>query len=212
MRLLLVALTSAALAAAASSQDLAAEVEGTWELTAAENVPYESELVFGRMTFDGGVLRSVFVFLDPDDAELEGRIHRDRYRVSDGQLLVRDAQSTTVLDVVREGTELTVRDLQSAVAFRMRESNPDLAFDPDLVGAWHGQFGKEMTTLTFSPNGEVVLLEADGDEDTDAYVVAGPYLLIDEAAFRYSFTRDGDDRHLVLENLGDRRTFSRVSR
>ncbi len=208
MRPPLLALAAALLATPAVSQGMI----GTWELTAAENVPYESELVFARMTFTVDELRSVFVFLDPDDAELEGRLHRDRYIVSDGQLIVRDAQSTTVLDVGREGTELTVRDVISGVVFRLREADPALALDPDLVGAWHGRYFKEETTLTFSSEGEVELVEADGDVDTDAYVVAGPYLLIDEHAFRYSFARDGDARRLILENLGERRDFARVSR
>ncbi len=206
------ALALVLLAAPASAQDVEGHgIEGTWEMTAAENVPYESDLVFGRMTFTGDEVRSVFVFLDPDDAELEGRVHRDRYTVSDGQLIVRDARSATVLDVARDGTELIVRDVQTGVLFRLREADPALALDPDLVGAWRGLFGKEETTLTFSPDGEVAQVEADGDDATDPYVVAGPYLLIDEAAFRYSFARDDGARQLVLENLGDRRSFVRLS-
>ena len=203
----LACLAAALLAASAAGQD----VEGTWELTASENVPYESELVFGRMAFTGDEVRSVFVFLDPDDAELEGRVHRDRYIVSDGQLIVRDVQSTTVLDVERDGPELTVRDMQTGVVFRLRTADPTLALDSDLVGGWRGRFGKEETTLTFSPEGDVELVEADGDTDTDAYVVAGPYLLIDEAAFRYSFAHDEDGRRLILETHGERRDFLRVS-
>ena len=207
MRPALLALLAVPLAASSASQG----IEGTWELTASENVPYESELVFGRMTFTADELRSVFVFLDPDDAELEGRFERGRYVVSDDQLVVRDGEGTTVLDVARDGTELTVRDVMNGIVFRLREADPALALDPALVGAWRGQYGTEETTLTFSSAGEVEQVEADGDATTDPYVVAGPYLLIGRAAFRYSFDRDGDARRLFLENLGERRGFTRVS-
>ena len=194
------------LAAPTSAQGVP-DVVGTWELTAAENVPYENELVFARMAFSSDELRSVFVFLDPDDAELQGRIHSDRYVVSDGQFVVRDAQSTTVLDVAREGTELTVRDVQSGVLFRLREADPAWALDPDLVGAWAGQIGSEQAVVTFSPDGAARVVEADGDTETVGYVVAGPYLLIDEVAFRYAFARADGGRQLVLERNGEARIF-----
>ena len=197
--------------AAAGQVPAGPDIEGTWELTASENVPYESELVFGRMTFTVDEVRSVFVFLDPDDAELDGRVHRDRYIVSDGQLVVRDLQSTTVLDVERDGAELTVRDVQTGVVFRMRAADPALALDPDLVGAWEGVLGTEEATLTFSPDGDVEVAEADGDRETKAYVVAGPYLLIGDDAFRYSFGRGDQGKRLILGSGPERRDFLRVS-
>lgn len=216
MHVALVSLAAVLLATAAASQGgtrpgaAGLGIVGTWELTAAANVPYESELVFGRIAFTPDEMRSVFVFRDPDDAELEGRVYTDRYIVSDGQLIVRDGPSTTLLDVLRDGPELTVRDVQTGVLFQMREADPARALDPALVGAWRGQLGKEVTTLTFSPSGEVRLEEADGDTDERAYTVGGPYLLLGERPFLYTVADDG--QRLILENLGEQQDFLRVSR
>lgn len=208
MRFALALLAAVVLATPALGQG----IEGTWEVTAAENVPYEDDLVFGRMTVTADEIRSVFVFLDPDDGELIGRVQQAQYLVSDSQLVVREGESTTILDAAREDSVLIVRDVQTGVVFQMRAADPALALDPDLVGAWHGLFGKEETTLTFAPEGTVELAEADGDVDTDAYIVAGPYLIIDETPFLYSFARDEDGDRLILEGDGERRDFLHVSR
>lgn len=206
MRLL--AFAAAILAVPASGQD----VVGTWEMTSAENVPYEDDLVFARMTFTGDEIRSTFVFLDPDDGELIGRLHEDRYFVSDGQLIVRDAGSTTVLDVARDRDELTVRDVETGVLFRLRAVDPITAMDPDVLGAWRGTRDGRDLTLRFRPDGVVEVQEGDAEEpDTARYTVAGPYLLLGDDPARYTFLRDEDGtRRLVVEADREPTVFFRV--
>lgn len=196
------------LAVPASGQD----VIGTWEMTSAENVPYEDDLVFARMTFTNAEILTTFVFLDPDDGELIGQLESARYTVSDGQLIARDAGTTTVLDVVRDRDELTVRDVETGVLFRLRAVDPTTASDPDVLGTWTGTRGGRPLTLTFRPDGVAEVLEGDDDEpDTERYTFAGPYLLLGDDPARYSFAR-GDDgaRRLVVEADREQTIFSRV--
>ena len=210
MRVLLLALVGlTAFAAPASGQD----VLGTWEMTTAENVPYEDDLVFARMTFTRDEIRSTFVFLDPDDGELIGRLHTDGYIVSDGDLIVRDAGSTTVLAVARVRDELTVRDVETGVLFRLRAVDPLTASDPDVLGAWEGVRDGQPLRLRFRPDGVVEVLEGDDEEpDTEAYTVAGPYLLLGDDPARYSFARGEDGvRRLIVEADREQTTFSRVT-
>ncbi|MEM1116075.1 MAG: hypothetical protein AAGJ11_06180, partial [Bacteroidota bacterium] len=188
------------------------DVVGTWELTAAENVPYDDDLVFARMTFTADAVRSTFVFLDPDDGELIGRIHDDDYLVSGGQLIVRDAASTTVLDVQRDRDELAVRDLETGVRFRLRAVDPAMLLDPDVLGTWQGERGGRLLTLRFRPDGIVEVIQGDDPEpDTETYTVAGPYLLLGNDPARYTFTRDAEGtRRLVVDADGEETTFSPV--
>lgn len=194
-------------APAASGQD----VVGTWELVSAENVPYEDSLVFARVTFTGDVLRSTYVFLDPDDGELIGRLNDDRYFVSDGQLIVRGAGSTTVLDVDREGDRLAVLDLQTGVRLHLRAADPALDRDPALLGRWRSARGGR--ALEFYADGAVDVWE-DGEDEPDgrSYVVAGPYLLIDDQPFSYTVTSGGDGPRLFLGSDGERTQFLPVGR
>lgn len=185
----------------ASGQD----VIGTWELTAAENVPSEDSLVFARMTFTDDRIRSTFVFLDPDDGELIGRLNEDRYIVSAGQLIVRSTGSTTVLDVDREGDRLAVLDLQTGVQFQLTAADPALDRDPALLGRWRSAHGDR--ALQFHSDGAVDVQDGDGEPDARSYVVAGPYLLLDDEPFRYTLTHRGDGPRLFLEADRERTEF-----
>lgn len=190
----------------ASGQD----VIGTWELTAAENVPYEDSLVFARMTFTDDRIRSTFVFLDPDDGELIGRLNEDRYIVSDGQLIVRSTGSTTVLDVDREGDRLAVLDLQTGVQFQLTAADPTLDRDPALLGRWRSAHGDRV--LQFHSDGTVDVQDGDGEPDARSYVVAGPYVILDDEPFRYTLTHSGDGPRLFLEAHRERTEFLLVER
>lgn len=206
MRPLLCLLLALPLAAPASGQD----VVGTWELVAAEDVPYEDSLIFARMTFTGDVLRSTYVFLDPDDGELIGRLHEDRYLVSDGQLIVRGTGSTTVLDVDRVGDRLAVLDLQTGVRLQLRVADPALDRDPALLGRWRSAQGGRV--LQFHADGAVEVRDDGGDPDRLTYVVAGPYLLLGDRPYRYTRASDGDKPRLFLESDGERTEFLLVGR
>ena len=195
-----------ALAALLAGPALAQDVEGTWELTAAENLPYEDSLVFARLAFADGDLRRTFVFLDPDDGELIGLIEDARYLRSNGQLVVRDGRDVTVLDVSRDGDRMTVRDLETGVVLRLQAADPEGALDPALLGAWRaapdGRGGG--LALRFFPDGAVDVAVGD-DQDRERYVAAGPYLLVGDEPVRYGFARDGAGRRqLWLEGEGGR--------
>ena len=220
LRLPLLVLALWGTAAAAQTRELtlpppvdppAPDVVGTWELVAAEAVPFEDELVFARMTFTGDRMEAVYVFLDPDDAELIGKFEDGRYVVSAGQLVVRQRGDVTVLDVTRDRTLLTVHDLETGVVLLLREADPALALDPDLVGAWAGTRGGRPFGVTFGPDGRAEVREGDGRDD-GAYVVAGPYVLLGDAPARYTFARDAAGRRqLVVEAGGERTVLTRTS-
>ena len=209
-------LRALALAALVAGPALAQDVEGTWELTAAENVPYEDDLVFARLTFADGDLRRTFVLLDPDDGELIGQIEDARYLRSDGQLVVRDGRDVTVLDVVRDGDRLTVRDLETGVVLRLRAADPGGALDAALLGAWRAAPGAAGgrgggLALRFLADGSVEV-ESGSDRDTERYVVAGPYLLVGDEPVRYGFARDAAGRRqLRLEGEGGATVLDRES-
>ena len=199
------------LAASAAAQVTEADLVGTWELTAVENLPFEDDLVFARMTFADGDLARTFVLLDPDDGELIGQVEADRYLVSDGQVIVRGGRDVTVWDVVRTPGGLVVGDLETGVVFRLRAADPAGALDPDLLGAWRfaaGEGGAAGLGLQFFADGTVEVQDGD-DRDRVGYVVAGPYLLIGDEPSRYTFTREGGGaRRLVLSGEGGAATFS----
>ena len=169
------------------------DIEGTWELTAAENLPYEEDLVFARLTFDRGDLYRTFVLLDPDDGELIGQIEDDRYLISDGQLIVRNGRDVTVWDVTREAGELTVHDLETDVVLRLRAADPSGALDPMLVGAWRPAATGGAGRLRFFPDGTAEV----GNKRRD-YVVAGAYLIIGDEPARYAVDGVDGARRLVL--------------
>ena len=175
-----------------------ADVAGTWELTAAENLPYEEDLVFARLTFDRGDLYRTFVLLDPDDSELIGQIAEDRYLVSDGQLIVRNGRDVTVWDVTRDAAELTVHDLETDVVLRLRVADAAGALDPALFGEWRAEGG--VGRLRFYPDGTV---EVDGERED--YVVAGAYLLFGDEPVRYTVggAVDGAPRLVLSGEEGD---------
>ena len=196
-------------AAAAASAQPAPDVVGTWELTASENVPYEDALVFARLTITPDRIRTVYVFLDPDDGELSARSENARYVVSAGQLVAREDGRVTVLDVVREGTVLRVHDLETDVVLTLREADPALALDPDLVGTWAGTRDGEFFAVRFEPDGRAEVTEGD-DTDDGRYLVAGPYLVLGDDPARYTFARDADGRRqLVVEADGERTVLAR---
>lgn len=187
------------------------DVEGTWELVAAEAVPFEDALVFARLTFDAGRFDAVYVFLDPDDAELIGSFESGRYQPSAGQILVRQRGDVTVFDVAREPTLLTVRDVETGVILLLRQADPALALDPDLVGAWTGTRAGRAFGVTFGPDGRASIRRGD-DVDDGEYVVAGPYVLLGDDPARYTFARDGAGRRqLVVEADGERTVLTRTS-
>ena len=211
-------LVFALLVASATGQTLpppvaapAPDVVGTWELVAAENVPYEDDLVFARLTFTADRLDAVYVFLDPDDAELIGRFDRGRYLVSAGQLVVRDGADVTVLDVNRDRTLLTVVDLETGVVLLLREADASNAVDPQLVGGWEGVREGEPFAVRFGADGRAEVRQGDDRDDGD-YVVAGPYVLLGDDPARYTFARDADGRRqLIVEADGERTILSQTA-
>lgn len=205
LALALLATAAAAQIAPASAGPEALDVVGTWELVAAENVPYDDDLVFARLTFTEDRLDAVYVFLDPDDAELIGRFERARYVESAGQLVVSGRGNVTVFDVVREPTLLTVHDLETGVVLLLREADPAGALDPDLLGAWAGTRGGEPFAVRFGPDGRAEVREGDDRDDGD-YVVAGPYVLLGDDPARYTFTRDAEGRRQLVIEADDERT------
>ncbi len=212
MRLALPLVLASLLAAPAGGQDApasAADVEGVWEMVEAAGVPYRDSLVFARLTITPDEVQTVTVFRDPDDGELIGQVERARYVVSDGQLVVRDGRSTTVLAARREADRLEVLDLETGVLLRLRAADSGDALDPALVGAWHGRRDGRPVVLRFGPDGSVSVQEEGGEPDTDAYVVAGPFLLFGGGPFgdepvRYAVEAGG---RLVLTSGAGRAEF-----
>ena len=176
----------AALAERPAAQDVLGIV-GTWEATATENTPGTEKVVFTRMTFTGDRLVTTAVFLDPDDGELSARITDDGYVVSDGQLVVRATGSTTVLDAARDPAGLTVRDTRSGVVVTLRAADPADALDPALVGVWEGGGGGHRWRFDFRADGRATVRRDADDPTEEPYTVAGPYLLVDRDAYRFTF-------------------------
>ena len=183
---------------------LSAQIVGTWELAASENVPFEDALVFARVTITEDRIESLYVFLDPDDGELISQRERGRYRVNDGQLVVRERDGVTVIDASRDVGFLTLRDLETDVVLVLREAAPGSDRDRALVGAWAGTRDGAPFGVRFLPDGTAEVLRGD-DRDTGDYVVAGPYVLLGDEPARYSFASDAAGRRqLVVEADGER--------
>ena len=207
LALVAVALAAGASAPGASAQAPMPEIVGTWEMTGAENVPVDDALVFARVTITDDRIEVRSVFLDADDGELTGRIEDGRYLVNDGQLVVRQRDGLTVLAVQREATLLTITDLETGVLLRLRQADPALALDRDLVGTWTGTLDGEPFTIRFRPDGTGASRRGDGAFRDGRYVVAGPYLFLDDGPIRYTFA-GGERRRLVLEGDGQRTVLS----
>lgn len=186
---------------------------GTWELTSAEDTPSDDILVFTRMTFDGSTVKTVSIYLDADDAELSARVSNDGYAQANGQLLVRANGSTTVLDVSREtdavGADLlVVRDVLSGVTLRLHPVDAVDALDPALVGTWAGEGEGHGWTFRFEPDGTAyVRRDNQGRDHLEPYTVAGPYLLVDEDTYLFTFSGDT----LVLSRDGQGTTLRRAA-
>lgn len=211
----LVALT-VALTVAPAAQDVAPSLVGevgTWELISAEDTPGTDTPVFVRMTFTGRSMKTVTVFLDPDDGELSARVTDDAYITSNGQLVVRAPGSSTVLDVSRDTDDvgadvLVVHDLRVGTRLRLRPADPAAGFDPALVGAWAGQDRTTAWTFRFEPDGRSFVRRAGQDRDhEEPYTVAGPYLLVDQDTYRFTFASD----RLMLSDDVDTIELSRVA-
>ncbi|MGB3543356.1 hypothetical protein [Rubrivirga sp.] len=187
-----------------------ADVAGTWELTGSANVPIEDALVFARLTITDDEIDAVYVFLDPDDGELSGRFERGRYVVSDGQLVVRENNQTSILEAERDGTFLEVRNPRSGSVLSFREVDPRLVLDPGLFGSWSGVRDGEPFAVRFRPDSRAEVREGD-DLDEGDYLVAGPYLLLGDDPARYTFARSEDNvLRLVVEADGERTVLDRI--
>lgn len=174
-----------------------AAVQGRWALDRAENLPPGEELVFMRLVFDDGRVATTSVYLDPDDGDLRGRRRLDRYRVSDGQLIIRDGYDISVVDVTPEANRLMLRDVQTRVVLYLRREEPLLLVDPTLVGTWSvaPPAHREAITIAFQSDGRAVGTSG-GDEFDVEYEGAGAYVLIDNRdTFRYTVLGD----RLLLE-------------
>lgn len=199
-------------AAVAPASSVIGEV-GTWELISADDTPGDDAPVFVRMTFTGRSLKTVTVFLDPDDGELSARVTEDAYITSNGQLIVRATGSTTVLDVSRDTDDvgadvLVVHDLRVGTRLRLRPADPAGGLDPDLVGAWAGQDRSNTWTFRFEPDGRAFVRRSGQDRDhEEPYTVAGPYLLVDQDAYRFTFASD----RLMLSDDVDTIELARVA-
>ena len=194
----------------ASSQPTAAldptapDVVGTWDLESAENVPLDDQLVFARLTFTDGEVRTLLVAL-ADDGDLSGRRTRARWRASDGQLIVREAGRVTVWAVAREAGRLVVRDLETGVVLRLRLAAPGVGVDPGLVGAWAGTREGRPFAVRFRPDGTAEVRTGD-DRDEGEWTAAGAYLVLGDDPARYGFQRDADGRRQLVVEAGGERT------
>ncbi len=212
--LLLAALVAVTVAPAAQgvAPSLTGEV-GTWELIDAADTPGTDTPIFVRMTFTGRSMKTVAVFLDPDDGELSARVTDDAYITSNGQLVVRAPGSTTVLDVSRATDDvgadvLVVHDLRVGTRLRLRPADPAGGLDPALVGAWAGQDQASTWTFRFEPDGRSFVRRGGQDSDhEEPYTVAGPYLLIDQDTYRFTFASG----RLMLTDDTDTIELSRVA-
>ena len=186
---------------------------GTWELTAAEDTPGDDILVFTRMTFDGSHVKTTSIYLAAADAQLTARVSTDGYAQANGQLLLRANGSTTVLDVSREtdavGADvLVVRDVLSGVTLRLHPADAADALDPRLVGTWAGEGEGHGWTFRFEPDGlSYVRRDNQGRDHLEPYTVAGPYLLVDEDTYLFTFSGD----RLILSRDGQDTTLTRAA-
>lgn len=201
-----VALAALLLGGTAQAQD-AFGIVGTWEMTGVENAPTSETLVFARMTFTGDRLITTAVYLDEDDGELSARITDDGYVESAGQLVVRAPGSVTVLDVGRTLDGLAVRDLRNEVSLTMRAADPSGALDPALVGLWAGSGGGHTWQFRFEPDGRSFVRRDADDETEEPYTVAGPYLLVDRDAYRFTFS----DGRLILDREDETLNLARTA-
>ena len=196
-----------ALAASASAQT---GLAGTWELEAVEASPVEDALVFARLAVTDDRIDGLYVFLDPDDGELSARRTRARYRISDGQLIVRENNGVTVWDVVQIATGLRIQDLETGTVLRMRRADPGSATDPSLVGTWTGTRDGRPFALRLGADGAAERIDGD-DRDSGEWASAGAYLVLGDDPARYTFSRDADDRlQLVVEADGERTVLQRA--
>ncbi len=180
-------------------------VEGIWELAAVSELPPASEdLVFARLRFEGDRMTVTTVYRDPDDGDLAGRTRRDRFRVADGQLVVRDGLRTRLYDVApddRDASRMTVRDVLDRITMQVRRVEGDVERDASLYGTWQAAppAHREVLTLAFRPDGRVTGFSGDDALDAD-YLVAGAYVILDNRdTFRYTVS----GTHLVLERGGE---------
>lgn len=175
----------------ASAQDILG-VDGTWEMIGADNAQVdEYTLVFYRATFAGDRLRTTSIYLDGDDGELTARTTEASFFESAGQLIVRDAGRSTVLDVGRTLDGLVIRDTQTDITLRLRAADPAAALDPALVGSWTGAGDGHTWAFHFTDDGQA-FVRRDGADRDDArrYTVASAYLIVGDDA--YSFNVLGD--------------------
>lgn len=198
--------------AAASGAQPGDALEGIWELEAVEASPVDDALVFARLAISDTQILGLYVFLDPDDGELNGRRTRARYRTSNGQLIVRENNGVTVWDVVQIATGLRVHDLETGTILRLRRADPGSAIDPSLVGTWTGTRDGRPFSLSLAADGTAERRVGD-DRDEGTWAAAGAYLVLDDDPARYTFTRDADDQlQLVVEADGERTVFQSQAR
>ena len=191
---------------------------GTWDLESAENVPLDDVLVFARLTFTGDEVRSLLVTIDGDGA-LHGDRTRARYRVSNGQLIVRKLGSVTVWDVARDADRLAVHDLETDVVLRMREVPPDAGLDPELGrhldwNAWRPPFHPPPRPGR-GGRGPGRRRPRRGRAPVHRGGASGPppgaYLVLGEDPAHYGFQRDADGRRqLVVDGGGERTVLRRL--
>ena len=207
LRLVLLAAVAASAAAQTAPVEpvpVAPDVEGTWDLESAENVPLDDQLVFARLTFTGDEVRTLIVAL-ADDGDLSGERTRARYRVSDGQLIVREQSGVTVWAVARDQDRLAVRDLETGVVLRLRRAVPGVGIDPGLVGAWAGTRDGQPFAIRFRPDG-VAEVQTGDDADEGEWTAAGAYLVLGEDPARYGLRRGADGRRQLVVEAGGERT------
>ena len=174
-------------------------------MTRADDVPGDNILVFTRMTFTGARLETTAVYLHPDDGHLEVRRTDDPYVVSDGQLVVRALGTTTLLTPDRTPGGLVVRNAATGSSITLRAADPAEAFDPALLGAWTGTGDGHTWAFRFDADGRATI-QKDDDGRSAPYAVAGPYLLVDRDAYRFTFVGgglilDNEDAPLALERI-----------
>ena len=168
---------------------------GTWELAAAENTPGDDILVFARMTFTGDQPRHDGRLPRPRRRRTLGPRHDDAYLASrTGSSIVRAPGSTTVLDVSHAPTPsattlLVVHDLRTGVVLTLHPADPAAGARPGPrrhVGR-DGSAGTRGRSAS-SPTGRSFVRRDDQNRDhEEPYTVAGPYLLVDQDAYHFTF-------------------------